>query len=71
MTKARTTTGILLAQAHSTGQFSLYLPNQPVAKSFPDATHLDDISAAAGLRDGYWLRSTPELQRTTWTWVQL
>lgn len=68
---AQTRTNIRLTCTHRTGVWMVTRPGEPdVALTHADTT-LDQCAAAAGLSHGYWLRNTPELGRTTWTWVQL
>lgn len=70
MAKAQATTGIRLDQFHKTGRYALNRPGRDTALFDADSL-LSEISAAAGLSNGYWLRDTPTPTTTTWTWVQL
>lgn len=77
----KATTGIVLRQAHRTGQFKLTRDEgRTIIGQFPEDRQLHQIAWAAGLTNGYWLRGTPEVEQrdgkpvmvaTVWTWVQL
>lgn len=78
---AKTTTGIVLRQFTRTGEYQLTRDGgRAILGRFPPDRALDQIAWAAGLRDGYWLRDSPQIEQrdgkpvmvaTVWTWMQL
>lgn len=75
-TKPQATTNIVLDQFFATGRYTLNRPDQDTQGFESDQT-LAEITAAAGLKDGYWLREGKYGRdgevgaRQRWTWVQL